>query len=286
MEDEEIGALLHRPTRRGVQSVPFERAHGDFRAVGLAAQQEVVQHGLAGERNRGGLVKKDVEARPVLLQPAEPMSCLVLSVQPVRMPVRNTTPGSPSRGRWGICSFRALGGLTTRELAERMRAILPGGLNISRWLLFWSWTELNSGYGVIDFGRAPYPDRTALAYRKDTSRAPSRGRDLQAGLPAGKPVRPVVIPGEVVEQRPSMQIDRLPGPPPRCKEGRAAHRDKRYGPGRGSQTGALARLVQLSDFLQLVRDLDERGTKGVFVVVVDEHVLAVGVVAFARAAAK
>ena len=195
-----------------------------------------------------------------VLPPAEPMSCLVLSVQPVRMPVRDTTPASPSRGRWDSCSLRALGGLTTRERAQRMRAILPGGLNISRWLYFWPWTQFNSGYGVIDFRRAPHPERAALAYRKDTSRAPTRGRNQQAG--------------------------RLPGPPPRSKEGRVAHGDERYGPGRGSRTGAFARLVQLSNFLQLVRDLDERGTQVVFVVVVDEHVLAVGVVAFARAAAK
>ena len=168
-----------------------------------------------------------------VLPPAEPMSCLVLSVQPVRMPVRDTTPARPSRGRWDSCSLRALGGLTTRERAQRMRAILPGGLNISRWLFFWPWTQFDSVYGVIDFRRAPHPDRAALAYRKDTSRAPARGRNLQAGLPGGKPVRPVVIPGQVVEQRPSMQIGRLPGPPPRSKEGRAAHRDERYGPGRG-----------------------------------------------------
>ena len=90
-----------------------------------------------------------------VLQPAEPMSCLVLSAQPVRMPVRDTTPGNPSRGRWDNGSLRALGGPTTRERAQRMRAILPAGLNISRWLFFWPWTQLNSGYGVIDFRRAP-----------------------------------------------------------------------------------------------------------------------------------
>ena len=69
VEDEDIGVLLLRPTRRGAQRVPFERTHGELHAVGLAAQQEAVQHGLAGERNRGGLVKKDVEARPVLREP-------------------------------------------------------------------------------------------------------------------------------------------------------------------------------------------------------------------------
>ena len=115
-----------------------------------------------------------------VLQPAEPMSCLVLSVQPVRMPVRDTTPGSPSRGRWDICSLRALGGLTTRERAHRMRAILPSGVDISGWLFFWFWTELNSGYGVIDFGRAPYPHRAAVFYRNDRSRAPAGGRDSPA----------------------------------------------------------------------------------------------------------
>ena len=46
--------------------------------------------------------------------------------------------------------MRALGGLTTRERPQRMRAILPAGLNISRWLFFWPWTQFNSGYGVID----------------------------------------------------------------------------------------------------------------------------------------
>ena len=54
-----------------------------------------------------------------LLQPAVPMSCLVLPVQPARLPVRNATSGSPPRGRLDSSSFAALAGPIRREL--------PGG---------------------------------------------------------------------------------------------------------------------------------------------------------------
>ena len=54
-----------------------------------------------------------------LLQPAVPVSCLVLPVQPARLPVRNATSGSPPRGRPDNSSFAALAGPIMREL--------PGG---------------------------------------------------------------------------------------------------------------------------------------------------------------
>ena len=99
------------------------------------------------------------------------------------MSVRYATPGSPPQGRRDSRSLRALGGGTTGELGVRMCAILPGGLNITRWLFFWPWTQLNSVYGVVDVRRAPDPHRATVPYRKDMSSVPSTGRDLQARGP-------------------------------------------------------------------------------------------------------
>ena len=44
------------------------------------------------------------------------------------------------------------------------------------------------------------------------------GKVRRAGLPGGEPVGPVVVPGEIVEQRPSMQVRRLLGSPPGMQE--------------------------------------------------------------------
>ena len=57
-------------------------------------------------------------------QAAVPMSCLVRSVHPFP-PVRNAAPGSLPRGHWESSSFRALGGVTARELAKRRLPFSP-----------------------------------------------------------------------------------------------------------------------------------------------------------------
>ena len=62
-----------------------------------------------------------------LLQPAVPVSCLVLPVQPARLPVRNATSGSPPRGRPDSSSFAALAGPIRRELpGENLGNLLNG----------------------------------------------------------------------------------------------------------------------------------------------------------------
>ena len=49
---------------------------------------------------------------------------------------RTHPPGTPPRGCRDRSSFRALGGGTTREPAERLRAIVPVGVKNSRWFIF------------------------------------------------------------------------------------------------------------------------------------------------------
>ena len=58
-------------------------------------------------------------------------------------------------------------------------------------------------------------------------------------------MRPIVVPGEVVEQRPFEQIGWVPGLPARCEQGRAAHRDQRF--------------LEQHFALQAVRDPDDEG---------------------------
>ena len=71
-----------------------------------------------------------------LFTPAGGADLLLLSGRFSRFECRCGTPPNLSRGLRGNSSFHALGGRTTREPAERSRAIIPVGVKNSRWLFF------------------------------------------------------------------------------------------------------------------------------------------------------
>ena len=121
-----------------------------------------------------------------------------------RFECRCGTPPNLSRGLRGNSSLHALGGRTTREPAERPRAIIPVGVKNSRWLFSRPWAELSWAYGAADSGARSdrFQARAIPASRRRSHSATTHQDRLQG---AGT--------GQSAEGTPPADRRRCPPPP-------------------------------------------------------------------------
>ena len=155
------------------------RAAPDCRSKRAAPAKAQMHRCLGCPRTPCALVPR--RAHLARSEPAVPATRLVPRVQTVRVPIRNASPDSLTQGPWDRCSFRASRGETTREVAERFRAIVVGGPSILQTCVFPALDAKKLGLWSRRFPASRTPESRGRSLPQRHIESLAWGSDLQAG---------------------------------------------------------------------------------------------------------